>query len=57
MPATIDVELRYQPIGYRWAQNLQPYDAPEPEAFLGYFQSLSRSSSLAIQHVAVKARR
>ena len=26
-PLTIGVELRYQPIGYRWAQNLGGYDA------------------------------
>ncbi|HZL95697.1 MAG TPA: hypothetical protein VFB99_18720, partial [Vicinamibacterales bacterium] len=26
----IEVELRYQTIGYRWAHNLDGYDAPEP---------------------------
>ena len=35
----IEVELRFQAIGYRWAHNLQPYDAPEPKAFLEYFQA------------------
>jgi hypothetical protein len=28
--ASVEVELRYQPIAYRWAQNLRSYDAPEP---------------------------
>ena len=30
-PAVVDVELRYQPIGYRWAQNLAPYKAAGAE--------------------------
>ena len=29
-PLTVEVELRYQPIAYRWAQNLAAYSAPEP---------------------------
>ena len=31
-PFQVDVELRFQPIAFRWAQNLKPYDAPETEA-------------------------
>ena len=29
-PFTVEAELLYQPIGYRWATNLKPYNAPEP---------------------------
>src|SRR5262249_15069782 len=29
-PFTVDAELLYQPIGFRWANNLKTYDAPEP---------------------------
>ena len=42
----VDVELRYQSIGYRWAKNLSSYDAKEPKAFLGYYDALACSSSL-----------
>ena len=37
-PFTVEVELRYQPIGYRWAHNLERYDAPEPKRFVGVLQ-------------------
>jgi hypothetical protein len=43
--ASVEVELRYQPIGFRWAHNLRAYDAPEPAAFVRYFDSLARFSS------------
>jgi hypothetical protein len=46
--ATIDVELRYQSIGYRWAQNLAPYDAPEPRRFLAYYNELAATSSVVV---------
>jgi hypothetical protein len=42
------VELLYQPIGYRWAHNLEKYDAPEPKRFLNYFNAMSSSSSVVV---------
>lgn len=45
---TVEVELRYQSIGYRWAENLSPYDAPEPRRFLSYFRSMSQGSSMVV---------
>jgi hypothetical protein len=47
-PFTVEAELRYQPIGYRWAHNLEPYDAPEPRRFLGYYKSMSAESSVVV---------
>ena len=44
-PFEIDVALRFQPIGFRWAANLQTYDAPEPRRFVRYYQEMSDSSS------------
>jgi hypothetical protein len=44
----VEVELRYQPIGYRWAQNLASYKASEPEAFVRYFNALAPSSSVVV---------
>jgi hypothetical protein len=46
--ASIDVELRYQPIGFRWARNLAAYDAPEPRRFLGYYDDLAAISSVVV---------
>jgi hypothetical protein len=50
-PVTVTVELRYQPIAYRWAQNLAGYDAPETKRFVGYFESLAASSSTIVARV------
>ena len=47
-PFTVEAELRYQPIGYRWAHNLDSYQAPEPQRFVKYFNALSSSSSLVV---------
>jgi hypothetical protein len=47
-PYTIDVELRYQTIGYRWAHNLEGYDATEPRQFLSYYRSMSAGSSVVV---------
>lgn len=47
-PFAIDVELRYQSIAYRWANNLQKYDAPEPKRFLGYYQAMSQTASVVV---------
>jgi hypothetical protein len=44
-PFQIDVELRFQPIGFRWAQNLKSYDAPETQRFVGYYESMASGSS------------
>ena len=47
-PFQIDVELRYQPIGFRWAQNLKPYDAAEPRRFVSWFDAMSTGSSVVL---------
>jgi hypothetical protein len=44
-PFRIDVELRYQPISYRWAQNLRGYDAPETNRFITWYEAMSPGSS------------
>jgi hypothetical protein len=40
-PLHIKVELWYQPIGFRWAHNLGPYKAAEPQRILRYYESAS----------------
>ena len=46
----ISVELLYQPIGYRWAHNLAAYAAPEPQRFVGYFNSMQAGSAVVLAH-------
>jgi cytochrome c551/c552 len=45
---TVDAELRYQPIAFRWADNLRGYDAPEPKRFVSYYDAMSASSSTVL---------
>jgi hypothetical protein len=44
-PFEIEIVLRFQPISYRWADNLRPYDAPEPRRFVSYYDAMAASSS------------
>jgi hypothetical protein len=55
-PYTIDAELRYQPIAFRWADNLRGYDAPEPRRFVSYYDAMSASSSTVLARTAAPAR-
>jgi hypothetical protein len=50
-PFSIDAELLYQPIGFRWANNLKPYDAPEPRRFTGYFDAMAPASAATLARV------
>jgi len=47
-PFHLKAELWYQPIGFRWAHNLAPYDAAEPRRFLSYYESVSASTAIAL---------
>jgi hypothetical protein len=47
-PYEIEAELWYQPIGYRWANNLKPYDTDESRRFNGYFDAMSQGSAVLI---------
>lgn len=49
-PFHVEVELWYQPIGFRWAHNLAPYDAAEPKRFVQYYDSLAGSSAVILAH-------
>src|SRR5204862_1905129 len=45
-PFTVDVELLYQPIGFRWAQNLKGYTtAPEPRRFTEYYDAMAAGAT------------
>jgi hypothetical protein len=47
-PFSIDVELWYQPIGFRWVNNLKPYNADEPRRFTAYFDSLGAGNAVML---------
>jgi hypothetical protein len=47
-PYEIDVELRYQSIAFRWADNLRSYDAPEPQRFVSFYQGMAAASSTVL---------
>lgn len=56
-PFRIEARLRYQPIGFRWADNLRRYDAAEPRRFVRYFDSMSGSSSEVLAEAEITAGR
>jgi hypothetical protein len=45
---SVEVELRFQAIGYRWALNLERYDAHEPSRFVSYYKATAEDSSVVI---------
>lgn len=47
-PFRVEVELEYQPIGFRWAHNLDPYETPETRRFTGYFSGMSGESATVL---------
>ncbi len=55
-PYSVEAELRYQPIGYRWAHNLEQYDAPEPKRFLGYYKAMSSQASVLVAKASMTGR-
>jgi hypothetical protein len=50
-PFTIEAQLCYQPIGYRWAHNLQTYDnQAEPRRFNSYFTAMQGETGKMLAH-------
>jgi len=47
-PFIVDVELMYQPIGYRWAHNLGDQEAEEIERFIGYYEEMADRSAVVL---------
>jgi hypothetical protein len=47
-PFLVEAELWYQPIAYRWAHNLAPYNADEPRRFVSYYDSLASNSAVLL---------
>ena len=55
-PFRVVAELWYQPIGFRWAQNLRLRPAVETNRFVGYYESMSSSSGMVLARDSVTVR-
>jgi hypothetical protein len=55
-PFRIDAELWYQPIGYRWAQNLRLQPAAETNRFVAYYESMANASGIALARDSASVR-
>jgi hypothetical protein len=53
-PFTIDAELVYQSIAFRWAHNLETYNALETKRFVSYYQATASGSSIITARAAVR---
>ena len=47
-PFIVDVELCYQSIAYRWAQNLRAYRTAETERFVTYYDQVASESAIVL---------
>jgi hypothetical protein len=54
-PFHVEAELWYQPIGFRWAHNLAPYKAAEPQRFVGYYESMSTATAVLLTRAEAKS--
>ncbi len=53
----ITAELLYQPVGYRWAYNLDGLDTPETDRWSGYYPQLSEVSAVVVATAQIAADR
>jgi hypothetical protein len=47
-PFTVQAELWFQPVGFRWAHNLAPYKASEPQRMVRYFEAAAGKSAMLL---------
>jgi hypothetical protein len=47
-PFKVEAELWYQPIGFRWAHNLAPYKAAEPQRMVRYYEAAAGKSAVVL---------
>ena len=51
---TVDAEFWFQPISFRWANNLKSYDAFEPKRFTCYYDSMASGSAVLVTKTIIK---
>jgi hypothetical protein len=47
-PFLVDVQLWYQSVAYRWAQNLRPYRTAETQRFVSYYDQTASESGIVL---------
>ena len=53
-PVRVEAELWYQPIGYRWANNLKPYrEAAEPRRFTDFYDTMTEETGQVLARASV----
>lgn len=52
-PLTVRAELLFQPIGYRWADNLDGYDSFETQRFVRYYREMASASATRVASASV----
>ncbi|MGA6925142.1 MAG: hypothetical protein WBY88_05630, partial [Desulfosarcina sp.] len=55
-PFTIHAELWYQPIGFRWAKNLEQHQVALIDRFVSYYDAMSEQSAIIIASDTVTVR-
>ena len=55
-PFTIEAELLYQPISFRWARNLDSYKAAEPQRFVRYYNEMGGGGAATLAVATAVAR-
>lgn len=53
---TVTAELWFQPIGYRWAENLGEYDSFETQRFIRYYRDMAAGSAIVIAQDSLEIR-
>jgi hypothetical protein len=47
-PVTIETQLLYQTVGYRWANNLERHRSAETDRFVAYYRSMSDAATVEL---------
>lgn len=53
---TVEAELLYQPVGFRWAENLRQVRAAEPERFVRFYEAARGTTAVRVAHASGEAR-
>lgn len=54
-PFTVEAELWFQPVAYRWAENLAEYDSFETDRFVRYYRAMAAGSAIPLASVSATA--
>jgi len=55
-PFRVEAKLWYQPISFRWADNLRPYEAFETQRFVRYYESMADVSAIVLAEASTLVR-